>query len=314
MKKEHKKISLATYVVTLIVMLVIAIILICIIVKQNKEREDTEQVSSNISESKPIEENEEIKTLDINSEEVNNLYNMVLKYNEIGAGYEDTGGYFDTSYYKDSKVTYSNLSNEEKIVAVLLNVKESQKEKSKFSELTDVLLYAQDWLDHDGDDKEVIIYKSEVLDNTAKRIFGEEFKNDIDYKSLDCCGYGYYYIDGDYYAHSYDGGGLGYVTSAQSSIQKAEQKGEYIYIYDKFICCDYINKYENDGDANYYTSSNKTTELDIKVNYVEGRTEKEEEKEILQNNMDKLTTYKHTFKKGTDGNYYWLSTEISEDK
>jgi hypothetical protein len=31
---------------------------------------------------------------------------------------------------------------------------------------------------------------------------------------------------------------------------------------------------------------------------------------LFENRKDKLNTYKHTFRKGNDGNYYWYSTEL----
>ena len=90
---------------------------------------------------------------------------------------------------------------------------------------------------------------------------------------------------------------------------KAEEENNNIYIYEKAVICG--------GNSNYWcnrtladlsldkavldcVSDNCPVELDIK---------KMAEYE-LENDSNNLNTYKHTFKKDKDDNYYWYSTEI----
>lgn len=308
---KDKKISLVTYVVTLIIMLAV---IIGIIYFNNVVGKKSIEVANGNNE-------EQIRSLNINL--VGDLYDMVLKYNKIGAGTQDKDDsttFFETSFYKDKKITYSDLSNEDKIVAVLSNISEEEAEEATFSEVNNILQEANEKFIPSGweeryEEGTVKVYSSKLLEEKAKEIFGEEFENDITYETLDCCGYVYYYKDGNYYAYNYDGGGLGSTTYGVSTIEKAEQQGDYIYIYDKFVYSDLIIYYdEESGEYNdyteYYKSSTKAEKINAEdsddVLYLIG----EDTEYVLENYSDQLYRYKHTFKTDDNGNYYWVSSEI----
>jgi len=93
-----------------------------------------------------------------------------------------------------------------------------------------------------------------------------------------------------------------------SQLTKAIQDDDIIYLYDKYIFAAQVPEVDNLGvyktPTYYYTSSSKTNliekvEEDVSL----------EENAILSKYSKKAQQYKHTFKKDTNGNYYWVSTE-----
>lgn len=113
-------------------------------------------------------------------------------------------------------------------------------------------------------------------------------------------------------------------TNVQSKMTKAEQDGEYIYIYDKAVKCEtnqmaayYCDKYLDDDsdneimrcdicDGNDSSCKNDALcpkETDHRINKMGAA--------LLTQDPDSLATFKHTFKQ-VDGEYYWISTEVEQ--
>lgn len=112
-------------------------------------------------------------------------------------------------------------------------------------------------------------------------------------------------------------------TIVENKLLKAEQQGEYIYIYDNATSC------TSEGDRalcrSVVNDSMLTTDAvymcltDLEGNTIcdneegPGRDNFEKFSSYVLNNLsDELNTFKHTFKKANDGNYYWISSEISK--
>lgn len=96
-----------------------------------------------------------------------------------------------------------------------------------------------------------------------------------------------------------------------SQLTKAIQEGDTVYLYDKYIFAAQVPEVDNSGMSNittyYYTSSNKNNLIEKVEENVSL-----EENVILSKYNEKAQQYKHTFKKDTNGNYYWISTEPIE--
>ena len=98
----------------------------------------------------------------------------------------------------------------------------------------------------------------------------------------------------------------------KNKLIKAEEDNEYVYLYDTAVTCTseagaWCNKTSDDSSLN-------TAVLDCIQNTTNCPVEVSSEKmaEYVINNMsDKLNKFKHTFKK-ENGNYYWVSSEITE--
>lgn len=117
------------------------------------------------------------------------------------------------------------------------------------------------------------------------------------------------------------GGGIDYV---HSELLKAEQIGDYVYIYDKMI---EIGSGSDMYGVSYTLDNTYNDEYQcFSVDYGEQRdyplcpvtineSNSDNYNELLSSELfkqlnDKLNTFKHTFKKSSDGNYYWVSSEV----
>jgi len=162
----------------------------------------------------------------------------------------------------------------------------------------------------------------------------EKFNTDVNYDLPLSYGIGGHY--GFEFFDRYDGYGNGFTSTEnnwevyyfgmggseqylKNKIINYEAYENYIYIYDKMVYCsaytaysgcqslinglhfDVIDCSQFDEDGNTISSCPLDEEY----------PSLEELSEYAFNNLnDKLNTFKHTFKKGTDGKYYWYSSEM----
>lgn len=153
----------------------------------------------------------EIKELDINSSQVQELYKKLLKSNDDIYGEGD----FNESFYKDAKVDYNALGNVEKIITVLQYIKDNTTETVNLSSINGKL-YPDSYMTTD----KAKLYSKQLLENTVETIFGN--KKYIAWKTIDNnCGYVYDYIDGNYYGYAYQGGGFGCRSKRLLTIDKS---------------------------------------------------------------------------------------------
>ncbi len=320
--KEKRKVSLLAYIMTLLIMVILIVAIIMYFETKINETQTNEQNSElsnmNVSQQETVNAGQE--DFSLNLEE---LYSYVLKYNNLSAAVINAGvqeDYSDASFYKDSKVTYSNLSNIEKEIVVFSNIDDEDIEYVNISEIANVDLEYIDTY-YDNGQKDIKVISQDVLNNTAKKIFGEQ-ATDIQWDEMINCNVAEYieYADGNYYWYPIEGGGLGYTKEAESSITSIEKQGDYLYIYDKYLLADMTDYYleETGASIKYYTTSDESQELsnisenDIAVIEIYEDNFKEVWNWLYKNYADQLNTYKHTFQIGEDGNYYWVSSEIVE--
>lgn len=255
--------------------------------------------------------------MNIDDEIVQELYNTkLLKANSIAYDYEG-------SFYKNSKTTVKDLSNQEKNVAILQYLEWQEKEYTDVNTLSEneikKLLNVVDVDLSEINLSETIsnlkIFSEVEIKNAMIEIFGKEI--DVEFESFHGCAEDFAYIDGKYYFYDFPGGGYGDLNYGLGQIQYVIKKNDYIYIYDKFAYrrdmdfeVEYKEKYAEPLNA-YYASSDDTVPIgidciDVVTNYDEGQ-----DAEIYELYND-LHLYKHTFKKGENDSYYWVSTEIEE--
>lgn len=296
-KKEPIKVRLSTVILIILIFILFIALVGVIYYYQNKmanNQINLETNKVNTSNQEVEEKNIEVNTIDINTKQVQNLYNEILKSNVIYGGEA-----WDESFYKDTKVTYNQLINTERIIAVLQAIKDNPTSSINTKSIDKSKLCYKDEVEIDSTAK---VYSNQLLEATAQKLFGEQNQN-IQWQTMDNnFGFIYDYIDEQYYAYGYQGGGFGCPVRACSKLLRAEEDEENIYLYDEFIFVENtpINTY-------YYTSSSKKN-LIAEVNSYE-----ELDKEtVLSKYSGKANQYKHTFKKNTDGIYYWYSTEPIE--
>ena len=182
--------------------------------------------------------------------------------------------YDETSVYQCKKVTNKTISEKLKMITVFNNI---TKDEADNVIKKDVGLY--------NASSEEYIYNKETIVKKAKEIFNIEIQHkEFDYEAL---GEGISYKDGLYEHYYFQGGGdVGYESIY--NVINAEKQGDELYIYDKYIHKDDINS----GNILYYKDSEKKNTT----------------------TADGYANYKHTFKKNSDGSYYWYSTEPVENK
>lgn len=316
-EKKNSSIGIALLLVLIIGLIITVMILaIYIIQMKNDKKEEPENSiakinnepdGSNVEDNDNIEQ--EIQALDINSNLVQDL--LYPKIMVDGTEYYLTDG---KSFYKNSKVDYSSLSNVEKIVVILNNTKDL-KEVIGTNEKIDILKKTKMFGNRSDEElRELIrlenvgrIVAYENVGEVAQRCF--ENINDIEWESYDNgVGTTYEYVDGNYYMIGYEGGGLGSTTIGYSRLEKAEQNEDYIYLYDKFLWQESLDYLVYDGTVKIYDSSDETNLIGEENEFLP----KEDLNKRMDKYYDKLNTYKHTFKKDSNGNYYWISTEPEE--
>lgn len=151
----------------------------------------------------------------------------------------------------------------------------------------------------------LIIYDESQIKLAMEELFGSEI--DVSFMTVSNMSHCYEFYNGNYYSYDFAGGGEMVTPHGYSQIQTAEQNGDYIYIYDKFIYgrLDVVT-------AEFYTDSTMKNLIDTSDLDWADMSEKEIASDLISKYESQLNTYKHTFKKGENGNYYWVSTEIDK--
>ena len=248
-----------------------------------------------------IENNVAKKELDINSDEVKKLYNYILK----------ESSQVESLAYQSKKVTVNDLENDTKLCTLLVNLKDSEADETKkvqgvVKELTQYT------------------YNANTIKNKTKEIFGENIN--IQYKTVDdlVSGNDYTYENGKYIKSEIQQGGGNYPAQTLEYVLKAEQDGDIINIYDKFVYI-YVDLGIGYKTCIYKDSSRKSIILDnvsdkqlydeflMQTYSRDEQFNKNAIKKIEAASGKEAPTYKHTFKKNSDGNYYWYSTEPMEE-
>ena len=238
----------------------------------------------------PKKEQEENK---LSANDIDNLHeSLITKDKEYGL-------------YFNNKVTLESISADDFIPYIALNYASDNNIKYEG-------LFAYD-ADVDKDIVKGTQYAKSEIDNYAKEKYNLSREitlskeEDSNYVSLwlynnkkklvyDTINRAYYFVP--------NGNDSGTVTVA-SKLLKYEQNGDELSIYDKFVACgDYMEgkacsiSMTDINNHKYFINSNSSNEKNINTDYV------------INNMIEKLNTFKHTFKKASDGKYYWYSSEI----
>lgn len=309
-EKEPIKIRLSTVILLFIIFILIIAMIFMYFYFTNSNKENTNiientvestsenEFSNSLNTEDSIQEDTNatstIKKIDINSSEVQQLYKYIMKVNPSQ----------EELVYRNTKVTEKDLNNQLKLATVFENI--TRNDASKIKNVTDSY----------GSTTEHVYYSKNTIENMTKKIFGNtaSIKHET-YEGL--LAQAKEYKNGEYDCYEYQGGG-GYLWILScSDLINAEQNGDEIYIYDR-----YVHIFENDVSGNsctIYDSSDKSniiaTNVDSNTFLKNAKTTTDEysSKVIIDNlntiTNNKIKTFKHTFKKNTNGSYYWYSTE-----
>ena len=293
-KKKKSNKGLVAIIIILLIALLGAIGYICY---------DKGVFDSLLNKGKPVEEPKQEEKL--SEEEVMKLHEtLITKDKEYGL-------------YFNNKVTLESISADDFIPYVTLNYASDNNVKYEG-------LFA-----YDADTDKYVVkgtqYAKSEIDNYAKEKYNLNREltlsksNDSNYASLwlynnkkklvyDTINRAYYFV--------VNGNDSGTITVA-SKLLKFEQNGDELYVYDKFVACG--NYMEGKGcsisitditDNKYFIESSNFTGKTINIDDAKNINPDY----VIDNMIEKLNTYKHTFKKASDGKYYWYSSEIVNEQ
>lgn len=307
---NEKKVSLGT-VICIVIIFILIIVLGAMYVYYNYiPRKDINNMVNTNEDAENLNVNNMQSTtdLDINSKLVEKLYKYILKFNY----------YDETLVYQVDKVTTANLDNQIKLLTAFENLDESEAKKVKTTDLTGVA-------DEDGNSYKYL-YKKEVVEQKVKEIFGVD-ATVIHENCSPYDGHSRIYENGIYTCYDYAGGGDVPWSESRNQLVKAETDGNNIYLYDNYLHMvrvdNIINGVDYGGTVDIYATSDRKILMAKKFNLEENgaydgtdNLTQDEFAKVYINNISKslgenlVKTYKHTFTKDTNGNYYWVSTEI----
>lgn len=289
MEKQPLKIKFSIAITLIIIFILIIAGIIYYGVTRETENTNSENVTNN--ENTNTLEQPKVTSLDIESEEVKNLYKYIMK---INTNQEEL-------VYRSTKVTEKNLNNQLKLMTIFENVDES--DASEIKMLTD----------ENGYEVEHTYYTKETIEEVAKKVFGDDVT--ITHESCESIfASARDYKDGVYDCYEYEGGGGVLWEASTSKLISAEQSGDEIYIYDKYV---HLIEVENIIDGtNYagtydiYEASDRQVKMAERVDFSANNLYDGDKIDNIENYLGrKLTTFKHTYKKNAEGQYYWYSTE-----
>lgn len=317
MEKKEIKMSLGTFVVSIIavILLVVVVGMGVYIAKQNNKEDvkqdemQNEQVCVNTTETVSQSTNNTVE-LDVNSELVQKLYGY------LGI----TSDYYSLSMYRDEKKTNSNIENKTKLLTSLRNLKPEKMEKIEEP------IIASSEAEYNYNESEsyypadlVGIIDKKTVEDKVKNIFGPNATIKHEDTSF-AFGEKIAYKDGKYMIIPYEGGGM-VQWYDKSEIIKAEKENDEIYIYDYYVRICNVDNYSAEYGVYTIEGDNLYASSDEKLKIAEIRKSSfSDENYILYggNTIQKLLEsgiilpiYKHTFKMNSDGSYYWVSSELT---
>lgn len=308
---KNKKNSSLVIVIVLLIMVIIGlcIFIVCNIDLSKDKKEDE---TNNI-----LEENTN-KEIDINSDLVQNLVYPISNSKTYGS--TPNKSISNATY---AQTTYSNFVLKEeyassydfgnKIVASLDNYD---------VETVDCYYYGNNFslsagtIQNMGACKKV---SEEIINNGIKKVFGPDSNYNLQSsQSLreTYCGYPKFY---DSETKAYYGpqgcGGAGFMTFKPIlKTYKAELNGDYLYIYD-YALINYLESSPDIGTVSLlfdsyeaYKNYENSKSVDASIGEVKSETEAKLKLDELINS-NKASTYIWTFKKQSDGNYYYFSSK-----
>ena len=227
-----------------------------------------------------------------NKQDITTLYNYVYK------------GSYEKVVYQSYKVTNENIDNTTKLLTIFNNL--SKAEADEKEENTEYLKSIDSNAEIGDEDKYIYKYKKEKVEQKLNEIFGPDAtiehasfsaqaKIKVDYKN------GIY----SWYKHT----GSGYNTGSYFyKMIKSNKEGNNLYIYDKYVYGEVGSK-DNDGNYYYNLYETPSKEKEIEKNV---KVDKNDIGSIMKTYGDKIKTFKHTYVTDSNGNYYWVSTEIDD--
>lgn len=291
MENETKKIKIGLSTIFLIIAIILIIIMGVLLYIQKIESD--KQIAELHNKNQEL----HIETIDINEEQIQELYSIVKMHNF---------GTEEENFYRKSKVTIDDLNNRFKMLAVF---------NQCFLRHLDVDNHLiRGWGDISVEDFNFVLH--DIFGPTAT----------IEHQNLLNASMEFFYNENENtYVSEINSKTNGLLPNVNnySKLIFAEKINDTIYLYDKFIQITGLSAYPECEEIGVYATSNTEIIIDSNLTQEElssivnkydmldsGPTINNYEFEgLYEKYKEKILTYKHTFKKDIDGNYYWISSE-----
>lgn len=146
-------------------------------------------------------------------------------------------------------------------------------------------------------------YHASTIEKVYKKFYGDNFN----YSNPEYIGAGGAgcFNEGEYYFCEVGGGYGPGGDYHYTTFVKSEEVDNQLYIYVKYLYVDEVCDDDYDNCIDYiYANEDKQNKLG-EINYEDYETSSD----LFEKYGDNAVTYKHTYKKNSDGNYYWYSVE-----
>ncbi len=307
-KKNNKPIFL----VIIGVLLIVIIVLVFLLLTKDNKKIEKENNNSNINDSN-TNTNEKIEESDKLDEETEKLMllfpaietayqNKLLKVTDLAIEDIYANTMFAIGYYYKDGLYYLDFDSSDEESS-----NGCKKGTLAFKDGEDSICYTSD---KSKEAQEQFAVDEKTFEKALKQFYGDSIKyqrmNDVfgSHKNFT----DYHYQNGYYYGYG-GGGGYGFGDGAEfhsQAFHKVETKGDEKYIYVDYAYTVYHCQDEDckKGTISYYKDSSKKekvfeTTYDDSINILESASLA----------SGKVPLYKHTYKKNSDGSYYWYSVE-----
>lgn len=292
-EKKIIKVRLSTVILCFIILLLI-IGMVCMYFYFTYK--DNTNVPTNTVQTSEVQNNtnsteETISQLDINSSIVTKLYSYIpiwrVDLPEV------------LNAYQNKTTTIKDISEDYLLGHAFNQLNLSDKDKLQFEYDNGTLMEP---------DPKWFTFKTTLLQEKVKELYGTSIKNqDFECGIAESCVY-----KGEKYSHS-QGGSWDRYKYGLRHINKAYEIDDTLYIEDKFITLVIDQLDQTNPTYKLYTSSNCTNFVENLENSLIKKLEEIQTddalKEVAVKYENKMVSYKHIFKKNSDGSYYWYSTE-----
>lgn len=245
--------------------------------------------------------------LSLNDNLVKELYDEIETY-FIPELYEGFESYNENNFYMDKLVTYDTLSDEAKLYYAYQTIKDIKDKKiNSCEELNGYIFNDVNLYDYCIKDSNMLISEEYMFNDVNKvkleeayhKMYGYDKNMPLKNFTMNFIGLCLYSdIKKDYLCCNQVGGDTTF-GSSKTKLISADKYSDRIELYDRYV---WVDLADNNGFDYYKSRFNK----ELIANVPEYNEDNDDEY------LDKGALYKHIFKKDSNGNYYWYSSERVE--
>ena len=228
-------------------------------------------------------ETAKLTELNIGSDQITKLYKYIPALDS---------DLIEKNAYQSTKITMNNLTSDYLLKNAFKNLELKDSDKKTFdSSTTDV--------------SDMYRFDASLLQSKVKEMYGTNIDNqDFRISASEQCGY-----ENGEYVYSVGGASSEDIRNIRK-IQKAYSDDESLYIEDSYLCLKIVDNDDSSYAKLFISSDSSNSLFDLdNLNELYSMNNDKLSSYICNKYGSSMASYKHTFKKASDGSYYWYSTE-----